>query len=323
MRTTIPARRSRRAAPLVLLAVVALIAIVAACAEPARILSNVGNSVPAPEGPAASAASEMSALDAGRQEAAGGGSAVAFKDDAKIVRTGSMSLQVVDLDKALARARDAIRALGGYIGASTQANEGQSPTATITYRVPVDRWDDALVALRGIATKVLAERTDAVEVTGQLVDLAARIKNLQASEQALQGILEKATRIPDILEVQGQLTNVRGQIEQLTAQQALLQDQTSYGTITVTMGPEIVAVTQAARQWDPASEVDQAAARLVDILQAVASAGIWFGIVWLPVLLVLGAIALAVALGLRRAGLWRRPTRPEETPTLPTPQSAT
>jgi hypothetical protein len=205
------------------------------------------------------------------------------------------------------------------MSASTETN-GDKPTATVTYRIPVGRWEDGLAALRAVGTKVLGEKTDAVEVTGQLVDLAARIKNLQASETALQAIMAKATKISDILEVQQQLSDVRGQIEQLQAQQALLQDQTAYGTMTVTMGPEVVAVTEAAQRWDPGTEADNAAATLVSVLQGVATAGIWFGIVWLPILLVIGLVALAVALVLRRAGvrIGRRPAGPPaEPPALP------
>src|SRR5262245_56598474 len=97
--------------------------------------------------------------------------------------------------------------------------------ALITYRIPSARWDDALDALRGLAAKVLNEDTQAVEVTGQVVDLDARLSNLRSTELALQSIMTKATRISDILDVQNQLTSVQGQIEQLTAQKNHLTDQ--------------------------------------------------------------------------------------------------
>jgi hypothetical protein len=299
------------------LLITGLVLAVAACSGSAQVLSHVGGPLAQDRAPAA--AGEALAPDAAptsdTSSASGGGTGTQalVKDDAKIVRTGSMSLQVADLDAALSKARTAIGALGGYVSASTQSTDGDAPTATITYRVPSDRWDEALTALRRIAVKELAEKTDAVEVTGQLVDLAARIKNLQASEAALQSIAAKATKVQDVLDVQQQLTDVRGQIEELQAQQALLQDQTSYGTIVVTMGPEIVAVTAAAKRWDPASEADQAAATLVAVLQALATAGIWFGIVWLPILVVLMVAALVIAFVLRRLGV-RLPRRPGEPP---------
>jgi hypothetical protein len=238
-------------------------------------------------------------------------------DDAKIVRTGSMELEVGDVPAALLSARDGIRAMGGYIGASETETVDDRPLARITYRVPVDRWEDARDLLRriaGDAKNVLNERTQAVEVTGAVVDLEARIRNLRSSEVALQDISAKAARVSDVLEVQAQLTAVRGQIEQLTAQLTQLDDQASYATLDVTFSMPVVAVQAATQGWEPAVVVDEASASLVDILQALTTAGIWFAIVWLPVLLLIGGVALVVGLILRRLGVIRLGGRPGDAP---------
>jgi hypothetical protein len=227
-------------------------------------------------------------------------------DDAKIVRTGEMELEVTDVTASLTAARDGIRAMGGYIGASQTQTFEDSPLATVTYRIPVDRWEDALDLLRGLTGgggKVLNERTNAVEVTGAVVDLEARIRNLRASEAALQDIASRATRISDVLEVQAQLTTVRGEIEQLTAQLTQLEDQAAYATLTASFSAPVVAVQVAQENWEPAKVVDQATASLVDILQALTTAGIWFAIVWLPLLLVFGIVVAVTVAVLRRLGV--------------------
>jgi hypothetical protein len=234
---------------------------------------------------------------------------VGARDDARIIRTGSIDLQVSDVPKALRTARDGIVALGGYVGASNTSNDGDQPSAEITYRIPADRWEDALDLLRGLnglTTKVVTEHTEAVEVTGQVIDLQARIKNLEASEVALQGIAERATKIADVLEVQAQLTGVRGQIEELTAQLKDLNDRAGYATLTATFAVPIVATTVAAKGWEPGAVVDEAAASMISILQSLANAGIWFLIVWLPILIVLGLLVAASAWAFRRIGPVRR-----------------
>jgi hypothetical protein len=227
-------------------------------------------------------------------------------DDAKIVRTGTITLEVTSVPTALQTARDAIRAMGGYIGASQTWNEDDRPYATVTYRIPVERWEEALDLLRrlnGQTTKVVAEQTQAVEVTGAVVDLEARIKNLRASEAALQAIAAKAVRISDVLEVQAQLTQVRGEIESLTAQLTDLEDRASFATLTATYSMPVVAVEVAQQGWDPQAVVDEASASLINVLQALAGAGIWFGIVWLPILVVLAIVVLVVAWVIRRLGI--------------------
>jgi hypothetical protein len=267
-----------------------------------------------------------SGAPAAPDDGSGGGDGVgAPVDDAKIIRTGTIDLEVADVAASLTAARDGIRALGGYIGASETASVDDTPLASVTYRIPVERWEEALDLLRGISgpgTKVVAERTQAVEVTGQIVDLEARIRNLRASESALQAIAAEATRVTDVLEVQAQLTQVRGEIEQLTAQLVALEDQTAYATLTASFRVPVVAVDVAQADWDPRAVVDEASASLIDVLQALTTAGIWFAIVWLPILLVVGAIVGLVAFVVRRL---RRadPARPAgpTTPMAPPPEA--
>lgn len=293
-------------------ALIVISSLILACAGSASgpILSTVGNGVQdganAGEGISGAPSAAPAPLDEqGRQY--GGDGVGAPIDDARIVRTGTIDLEVGDVATALTKARDGIRAMGGYIGASSTQNDGDTPIASVTYRVPSDRWEDALDLLRGISgpgTKVVAERTDAIEVTGQVIDLQARIKNLRAAEASLQEIAAKAAKISDVLEVQAQLTNVRGQIEQLTAQLTDVEDRASYATLTASFRVPIVAVEIAQKGWDPKVVVDEASASLIDILQALTTAGIWLAIVWLPILLVLGVVILVVAWVLRRVGLF-------------------
>jgi hypothetical protein len=305
------------------LALIASIAVfVAACAAGASspVLSTVGNAVDDgysgagqavgenPQ-PAASAAAAATAAPAPGITEDGVGAVV---DDAKIIRTGTIELEVKDVPTALVTARNGIRTMGGYVGASRTENVDERPLAQITYRIPADRWEDALDLLRnlnGQTSKVVTEQTEAVEVTGQVIDIEARIRNLRASETALQKIATGATRISDVLEVEQQLTNVRGQIEQLSAQLADLNDRAGYATLTATFSVPIVAVEVAARDWEPGVVVDEATASLVDILQALTTAGIWFAIVWLPLLLVLGVlVAAGIWLGRRLGLIGRRRT---------------
>jgi hypothetical protein len=230
-------------------------------------------------------------------------------DGSQVIRTGSLQLRVERVDRAVADGRAAIEGLGGFVSAS-RATGGDDPVAVVTYRIPADRWEDGLDAIRALAADVVGEQTDSADVSAQLVDIEARLKNLRASETALQEIAREATRISDVLEVQQRLTEVRGQIESLAAQQEGLRNQVAYATLTVSYGLDVAAVTQASRQWDPAHEVDAATASLVELLQGIASVGIWSAILGLPIVLMVVIVGfLGMRLG-RRLGL-RLPRRTE------------
>ena len=105
----------------------------------------------------------------------------AVPDVSLIVRTGTMTVEVPTIDPALLKARTEIAGLGGYVSASDQANDGDRTIASVTYRFPSARWEDAQTAIRAIATKVVSAKTGSSEVTGQVLDLDARIANLKAT----------------------------------------------------------------------------------------------------------------------------------------------
>lgn len=231
-------------------------------------------------------------------------------DDLKVVYTGSLDLVVDDLAAAIARAKSAVLAVGGYVGASSERNDDRYSVATITYRIPAERWDETVDTLRGLATKVAGGETQATEVGSQIVDLEARLRNLRASEEVLVQIASGTGKVSDLLEVQARITDVRGEIELIDAQRVQLEDQVAYGTLVTTFGTEIAQVQQTAKEWDPAKDVDGATASLIQAGQAIVSGAIWFGIVWLPVILVLLAIALVVRWAYRRFGPRFRRSRP-------------
>jgi hypothetical protein len=226
------------------------------------------------------------------------------RPDLLVIKTGSLSLQVAAIDKALGDAGGIVASLGGYAAGSDRTGDPAEPRASVTYRIPAASWEAAFDRLRGLAQQVLAEHSSTEDVTAKVVDLGARITNLQATERALQAIMDRAGVIKDVLAVQSELTNVRGQIEELSAQKSHLEEQAAYSTLEVTFSikpPSPVKVEQAG--FDPGGEVDRASARLVGIGQDLAVVGIWFGIVWLPILVVvgmLGGIAFVVARRVRR-----------------------
>jgi hypothetical protein len=332
MLSTIRATGQRGPVLLVLLIVAAFIAACggaasAPAAAPAGVdTSGPGSGVQFGNSSGSSGEADGSGSGAGSGSGTGDGRGITYSADTPnllIIKTGELVLQVTTIDDALTAATQQITGLGGYASGSDRSGDGESAQASITYRIPAANWDQALAGLRKLGTKVLTERSATQDVTGQVVDLGARIKNLQATETALQGIMARATEIKDVLAVQAELTTVRGQIEEATAEKAHLEEQAAFSTLTVTFSLKPDPVLTSKTQFDPGSQVDQAVASLVGVLQSVASAGIWFGIVWLPILIALGIITLIVIWVLRRfarpsGGV--APTTPT-TPTAPTPNS--
>jgi hypothetical protein len=238
---------------------------------------------------------------------------LASLDASLIVKTGQLSLEVTDLDKALTQAQSAIAAVGGSVSSSNRSGTGDYAAASVTYRVPAGRWDDALDALRKIGSKTLTEQTDASDVSSQVVDLQARLDNLKTTESALQAIMARAVAIPDVIAVESQLSQTQGQIEQLTAQRDHLKDQAAMSTLTVSFQlPAKTVTSQATQDWTLGSQVDEAAAALVRIGQGLATMGVWALVVVLPI--GFGLLILLALFALARRILGRGRNRSAATP---------
>ncbi len=127
---------------------------------------------------------------------------------------------------------------GGFVS-QTHARIGTKRTGTsssgyVILQVPARKFAMLVTQVRhvGHATSVVTSATD---VTGQYVDLQARIQALQVSRQQYLTIMTRTTSINGILAVQSQLNSIQSQIEQLQASLGLLNTETTYGSLTVSL----------------------------------------------------------------------------------------
>jgi hypothetical protein len=159
----------------------------------------------------------------------------AVGQSAKIEQTGSLTLTVGrgKLSRTVTQLTALAVSDGGFV-ANSQTQSGATPSGSVTLQVPVNSFAAVLARAQALG-RTSDLTTKATDVTGQYVDLQARITALQDSRQQYLTILAKATSVGDVLSVQEQIDSIQSQIEQLQAQLQLLTSQTSYSTLTVTV----------------------------------------------------------------------------------------
>ena len=157
--------------------------------------------------------------------------------EVRVVRTASLRVQVPDGDfgVAFASATQVATTLGGFVQTSSTSSYDEGDAGgEVTLRVPVDRFDDAVEQL-GALGEVESTQVEGDDVTGELVDMAARLRSMRAEEEALNALLLEATNINEVLTVRGTLSQVRQSIEQLAAQEASLSDRAAFSTVSVVL----------------------------------------------------------------------------------------
>jgi hypothetical protein len=160
-------------------------------------------------------------------------------DSARIVKSGALEIRVGTgaVTDSVNRLTALTTGLGGYIAEThTTASEqsGAQASATIAVRVPSAAFEQLMSETSKLGD-VRSTTTSGQDVTAQFTDIDAQLSALTATRDQYLVLLGGAKNIGDILAVQDRLTQVQVQIDQLEGQKRLLTDQTSFGTLSVTL----------------------------------------------------------------------------------------
>ncbi|MGD9935427.1 MAG: DUF4349 domain-containing protein [Dehalococcoidia bacterium] len=167
---------------------------------------------------------------------------VASALDRKIVFNATIDLEADDVGRAFNEIGRIATVAGGFIEQSSFAAVANGRGASLTLRVPVERYQQTLADIRGLSgVKVTSESARSVEVTEQYTDLESRLRNLERTESQYLALLEKATTVQDILTMTDRLDAVRLQIEQVQGRLVVLDHLTDLATIDVALAPVAVA----------------------------------------------------------------------------------
>ncbi len=208
----------------------------------------------------------------------------------QLAKTADLALEVQSIEEALDRASDiAKQQKGDVLGLenSQPQNFGSRHQALLKIRVPQANLEPTLEALRGLGT-LESESIAAEDVSNQLVDVKARLRNLRQTENSLLKIMDRSGSMGDTLQVAKELSNIRSSIEQIDAQLDNLTNRVAYSTITLNLTASVASNSQPPvgsqmqKAWSNATQSFQG------LTMGLLRLGIWLA-VHSPYLLVLGA----------------------------------
>ena len=153
-----------------------------------------------------------------------------------IIRTGTATIEVDSLERAVAQLRALAISVGGYVGnTSMQTGKDQLRSATVEIKVPSQRWGQLLVGLKPIGT-LEAQDESAEDVGEEYVDVQARVANARRLEARLIDLLANRTgKLSDALSVERELARVREEIERYEGRLRYLKTRSAISTMTVTV----------------------------------------------------------------------------------------
>ncbi|MDX2546568.1 DUF4349 domain-containing protein [Streptomyces sp. WI04-05B] len=233
--------RTRRTRPVQALAGILLAASLAltGCSGGANDSSATSDSGAVAKGAAPGALEDQAGSDSragGKGSGAQASTAPQTATGPHIIRTVSVSVQVKNVPKALAKVRATAENAGGFVGSemTTLDEEEGGESTDVVLRVPVGEYERVLDALEGTG-KLLHREAEAKDVTDQVVDVESRITTQRASVNRIRELMDRATKLSDVVTLEGELSRRQADLESLLARQASLKDRTSLATINLSL----------------------------------------------------------------------------------------
>ncbi|MCX7707891.1 MAG: DUF4349 domain-containing protein [Anaerolineae bacterium] len=261
----------------------------------------------APSRPAEVAPAPAAAPTAGRELAAGDtGRPLAGDTERMIIRTANLNVVVSDTAQAQSAIIDAVNGMGGYVADASAWREGEQLRARLTVRVPAEKLDALLAAVKALSVRVQQENITGRDVTEEYTDLKAQLVNLEATERELRELLtevrQKTGKAEDVLAIYRELTQIRGEIERVQGRMQYLNNLSALATLTVELIPDVLARPVVEPGWRPLETVKNAGRALVNTLKGLVDALIWIVIVVIPVLIILAIPVVLLVLLIRWLG---------------------
>jgi DNA-binding FrmR family transcriptional regulator len=160
--------------------------------------------------------------------------AAAAQDVRKIIRTARLAMEVEAYETAQTKiAASAAEEKGFVATADTERLQNGKIRATVTLRVPPDRFEALLAKLRALGT-VKHQSLGSQDVTRTFVDLEARLGAKQALLDRLKKVLAEAKgSVKELMEVEVQMGATLEQIEAIKGELKFLGNQVDLATITL------------------------------------------------------------------------------------------
>lgn len=195
------------------------------------------------------------------------GSPEGLAGDRQIISQASLDLEVSDVNGAAVQLRGLVESFGGFIEHVSTSGGPNPEHGSAVVRVPSDRFLDALDSIERLG-RAVGQSLGQRDVTGEAIDLEARLKSERSAEESLLKLLERATSVSDVLTVERELARVRADIERLEGQLEFIQRSVALATITVSfwLPPGSIPAAPSASLQVEVDDVERSVSRIQDLV---------------------------------------------------------
>jgi len=149
----------------------------------------------------------------------------------KIIKDGTMGIEVDDLNKTKTKIDSLVKAYGGYFENEDLSNSNNNSSYTLKIRIPSNKFEQFLSQTEKGEKSVLYKNIQARDVTEEFIDLETRLGNKKSYVVQYKNLLSRATKVEEILQIQEKLRALEEEIESTTGRLRYLNDQVDFSTL--------------------------------------------------------------------------------------------
>ena len=187
----------------------------------------------------------------------------------QIVSQASLTVEVRNVNAATTQLRGLVESTGGFIEHISTSGGPNPEFGSAVVRVPGERFVETLDRIEGLG-RPLEQSLGQRDVTGQAIDLEARLRSERSAEQSLLKLLDRAASVTDVLTVEREHARVRATVERLQGELEYLQRSVALATIAVsfTLPPGAVPIAPSASMQIEVGDVEGSVRHVRDLVGA-------------------------------------------------------
>ncbi len=150
------------------------------------------------------------------------------------IKNGRLEIEVESITTATQSLRTIISNEKGYIYSSN--NQSEREVFFIT-RIPPEKLESVITSASSLG-KVTSKTISTQDITDEMIDIDAKIKNLTALRDRFRDLLTRATKISEIIEVERELNRVQTELDSIEGRYNALKSQAAMSTLEIRIKQE-------------------------------------------------------------------------------------
>ncbi len=149
----------------------------------------------------------------------------------KIIKNGSMKIQVGDLNKSRSKIEEQLQKLGAYVQDEEFNNSDDSDNLYLTIRVPHRNFDLLVHSFTDGIGSVLSKSIKSDDVTEEYTDVSIKLANKKLYLEKYRELLRRAASTKDMLEIQEKIRGLEEEIDVSEGRLRYIDDNVNYSTL--------------------------------------------------------------------------------------------